>query len=344
MASPPPPPPLDKLTPTDTRVAHKFAILNGHQYHYLQADPPSPPRATIFLIHGWPDLSFGWRYQIPLLQSMGLRVIAPDMLGYGRSAAPEALEAYTQKRAADDMATLARAIGAPQIIVLGHDWGGMIIWKMALWHPDLVVAAISICTPYAAPLRTYVSLEDMTRTALPNFRYQLQLAGPDVQARIQGTEKIRQFLNAMYGGSGKTAGLVGFTAEEGVVFENLAHLRRTRLLTAAELDFYAAEYSRTGMRGPLNWYRTRELNYKDELPLAQIKDLKIRVPTLFVQALHDAAIPPHMAKGMSRHFTDLRVETVDAHHWALWEATAQVNGLIQGFVERFLEGKVKAVL
>ena len=92
----------DKISPNDSRVSHQQTTLNGRRYRkhsaqshqygldsqmyvdYILGQPQNGQfRGTIFLIHGWPDMSFGWRYQIPALIKMGLRVVAPDMMGYG---------------------------------------------------------------------------------------------------------------------------------------------------------------------------------------------------------------------------------------------------------------------
>src|ERR1700761_2776176 len=116
----------------DPRVEHKTALVNGRTYAYLLAEPsPASLRGTVFLIHGWPDLSFGWRYQIPMLWNLGLRVVCPDLMGFGGTDAPkvppENLSLYGQKRAADDIAELARQLGAGKIVIGGHDWGGAVV-------------------------------------------------------------------------------------------------------------------------------------------------------------------------------------------------------------------------
>jgi soluble epoxide hydrolase / lipid-phosphate phosphatase len=334
-----------KITPSDPRVQHHHVLLNGINYHYLLAQPTSPPRATIFLIHGWPDFSYGWRYQIPFLLSLNLRVVVPDMMGYNLTAAPQSLEYYTTKRAADDMAALAVHLNAPRIILLGHDWGGAVVYRIALWYPALISAVISICTPYIPPSREYFRLEQIVQTVLPNFAYQIQLASGVVEKEVEkiGPNGIRIFLNAMYGGKGPN-GEVGFVAEKGLLFENWPLLAPTRLLEPEELDHYTEAYSRQGLRGPLNWYRTRELNFRDEIPLAGVNDLKIRCPVLFVSAKRDAALPPSMSMGMAKGFVDLTTELVDSGHWALWQRPKECNGLIKGFLERVVgggEGKLK---
>lgn len=83
------------------------------------------------------------------------------------------------------------------------------------------------------------------------------------------------------------------------------------------------------LMGTVNWYRTRRVNYEDELA---ILGRKITIPVLFVQALKDPALPPHLGKSMAKHVPDLTVKQVDAAHWALWEKPEEVNGFITGWL------------
>jgi pimeloyl-ACP methyl ester carboxylesterase len=332
---------VDKISPHDPRVQYKTADLNGINYSYILAEPSGKPINTIFLIHGWPDLSLGWRYQIPFLTSLGLRVIAPDMMGYGGTDAPSSLSFYTFKRAADDMAALAHQLGLSSIIVAGHDWGGAVVYRLAMRHPHLISALISICTPFGPPTTEYFDL-----TTLPNFQYQLQLRGPDVEAQIVGEAKIRQFLNALFGGQCPN-GELAFSVDHGCYFEKLSKCLPSRLVSAAELDFYASRYAIHGMRGPLNWYRTGPLNFEEEKELAaeleKNEDWKFEIPVLFIAGSRDAALPPSVSEGMDIWFGDLTRAEVDTSHWALWEKPAEVNQYIKEFLTQKV-GPTKANL
>lgn len=75
----------------------------------------------------------------------------------------------------------------------------------------------------------------------------------------------------------------------------------------------------------VNWYRTRDVNYKDELA---ILDSEIQIPTLFIQALRDQALPPQMGKSMAKRFPRLTLKQVNTAHWALWEKPEEVNEII----------------
>lgn len=322
---------VDKVSPNDSRFEYKTTTLNGQTYSYIHSIPPNgqPIKNTIFLIHGFPDIAFGWRYQIPLLASLGLQVIVPDMMGYAGTSAPEPAEFYTLKRASDDIAALASQLNLSSIILGGHDWGGAVVYRVALHYPDLISAVFSICTPFSPPQKQYIYAPDV----LPNFRYQKQLGGNEVKENIVGEEKIRDFLNGIYGGRTKS-GNRAMSTEVGVIFEELPGVGPSPFHSKEEMDFYVEQFSKTGLHGPTSWYRTSKLNFEDERELSKEFEngYKFKIPFLFVTASKDAALPPAMSKGMDKWFEDLTRAEVDAHHWALWEKPKEVNDVIEKWV------------
>lgn len=109
--------------------------------------------------------------------------------------------------------------------------GGAIAYRVALWYPGFVTHLFAVCTPYWAPTRELKSLEELVKTRLPNFRYQLQLASGDIEKVITSRDQLRQFLNALYGGRGPN-GEVGFLPQEGLLVENLPRLGPSRVISA----------------------------------------------------------------------------------------------------------------
>jgi pimeloyl-ACP methyl ester carboxylesterase len=175
-----------------------------------------------------------------MLVNLGLRVIAPDCLGYGRTDSPEDPTQYSHKRCAEDIKALAAHLGAPKIILGGHDWGAALVYRVALWHPDLVTHVFTVCVPYARPQAQDVALEDLVRTAAPHFAYQLQFASGDLEKVVRSKDEIRQFLIALYGGRTEK-GEFGFDAEKGVLLDRVARLKPSRLLSedvCRVLSFY----------------------------------------------------------------------------------------------------------
>jgi soluble epoxide hydrolase/lipid-phosphate phosphatase len=146
----------------------------------------------------------------------------------------------------------------------------------------------------------------------------------------------------MYGARGPN-GEFAFDATKGVFLENLPKLGMTKLLSKAELEYYAQEYARHGLRGPLNWYRNREVNYAEELEYF-FKDgrsndgLRIEQEVLFVVATKDQALQPHMAAKMEEQIDRLTRRQVTAGHWALWEKPEEVNRILKEWFDGVVFG------
>ncbi|KIW34751.1 uncharacterized protein PV07_01509 [Cladophialophora immunda] len=319
----------------DPRVRKLSATLSGVNYGYWLAEPQSSPRGTIFLVHGYPDLSAGWKNQIPMLLEMGLRVVAIDCIGYGRTDSPSPIRMYTFKRASDDLAELARQLGAQSIILGGHDWGGMVVQRCAQYHPQLVTHVFSISTPYFPVESTYTPIRIVAKT-LPTYAYMEHLASGELEDHFQSKAELRAFLNGCLGFPKGPNGEVGFTPEHGMHFENFPKLAPTPLFVARDLDYYAAEYSRNGIRGPNNWYRTRELNFSDEYeyflerPDGTLNpDPGIDQDILYIATKNDRILTPAMCAASKQFCRRHRMTVVDADHWALWENPKAVNAAIR---------------
>jgi len=176
---------------------------------------------------------------------------------------------------------LAKQLGAPKIILGGHDWGGFVVYRTAQWYPELVTHVFSICTPYTAPSGRFISLAEMVNGPLPQFGYQMQLAGPELEANVTSYNQVRNFLRALYGGRSEQ-GKPCFGPETGIDLDGLetigvapsldgeacsSEIRSQTVIDPElqELENYTREYMRHGVHGPLNWYRTRRINFEDDL-------------------------------------------------------------------------------
>jgi soluble epoxide hydrolase/lipid-phosphate phosphatase len=214
----------------------------------------------------------------------------------------------------------------------------MVVWRMAQWYPDLVTHVVVVCTFYFMPQREYISTEQLVATGrAPQFGYQLHLASPEVEDRIKSEEDIRKFLHGMYGARGSNRETI-FSPEKGVLFENLDRIGRTPLLTDSEMDYYVSQYSRNGFHGPLNWYRTREANWRDDLDLIRMGRTTVEQPTLFIQATRDSVFIPAMMSKMGENIPKLTVKPVDANHWALWEKPAECNAILEQWLKEIVLG------
>ncbi|KAF5923533.1 hypothetical protein HPG69_006704 [Diceros bicornis minor] len=154
-------------------VSHGYVpIKPGVHLHFVELG--SGP--AVCLCHGFPESWFSWRYQIPALAQAGFRVLAVDMKGYGDSSTPPEIEEYSMEVICKDMVTFLDKLGISQAVFIGHDWGGSLVWNMALFYPERVRAVASLNTPFM-PADPNVSPKDFIKVN-PVFDYQLYFQEP----------------------------------------------------------------------------------------------------------------------------------------------------------------------
>src|SRR5438105_8195414 len=127
-------------------VTENIAKSARHTTFYLSCGAEDAP--LIVFCHGWPELSISWRHQLPTFASLGFRVIAPDMRGYGRSSVYARHEDYALENTAKDMVELIDSLGRDKAIWVGHDWGSPVVWSMATHHPERCFGVANLCVPY----------------------------------------------------------------------------------------------------------------------------------------------------------------------------------------------------
>jgi pimeloyl-ACP methyl ester carboxylesterase len=255
----------------------------------------------VLLCHGFPESWYSWRHQIGALAAAGFRAIAPDMRGYGKSDAPEAIDQYTVFHLVGDLVGLLDALEIPSAVIVGHDWGATIAWQAARLRPDRFRAVACLSVPYRprSPVRP---TSVMPRTTDAQF-YQLYFQEPGVaEAEFERNPRVT-VLNMLYGASGEgiaaiaaaaASGNASAAAGIGMVPHGGGMLRGLGSpptlppwLSAADLDFYAGEFSRSGFRGPLNYYRNVDRNW--EL-MAAFAGAPVTVPALYVAGDRDLVV------------------------------------------------------
>ena len=126
------------------RVEHHYADSDGTSIHYVTlGDGP-----LVVMIHGFPDFWYTWRDQMAALTAAGYRVAAMDTRGYNLSDQPERVEDYAMPLLVGDVAAVIADQGVERAIVVGHDWGGMIAWYVAMLRPDVVERLIVLNLPH----------------------------------------------------------------------------------------------------------------------------------------------------------------------------------------------------
>lgn len=210
-----------------------------------------------------------------------------------------------------------------------------------MWYPSLVKGHFSVCSPFSPP--TAQTKFKHPGYILPNFGYQLHFAGPEVEDAVKSKEDVRAFLSGMYGwGVREGKNLMNVQKGFDLVRMKKEKVGTSPIVSEKETDHYVEQYMKHAenpMRGPLNWYRVHELNYKDEQEQGwglEWRDgkKKFTFPTLTVVGKRDAALPPKMSEGMERWFEKggapggMKRILIESNHWALWTHAKEVNGLI----------------
>jgi pimeloyl-ACP methyl ester carboxylesterase len=257
-------------------ITHRALEVNGIRLHI--AEQGQGP--LVILCHGWPELWYSWRQQIPVLAAAGYHAVAPDMRGYGDTTAPDDISAYTLLHLVGDVVGLVAALGETHAIIVGHDWGATVAWTAAQLRPDLFSAAVAMSVPFRrrGPVRPS---EALLKAGQKNF-YWLYFQEPGV-AEAEFERDIGTTFRRLVAGGGSLIIPPGHGFLDS--FPETAQL--PDWFTAEDLRVYMETFHRTGFRGSLNWYRNIDRNW--EL-LAPWQDVAIRQPVLFIAGDNDGVV------------------------------------------------------
>ncbi|XP_012677854.1 bifunctional epoxide hydrolase 2 [Clupea harengus] len=311
-------------------ATHGFVTIKpGVQIHFVEMGDGPP----ILLCHGFPESWFSWRYQIPALADAGFRVLVPDLKGFGDSTAPEDIEEYSQENLCQDVLTFMDKLGIPQVTLIGHDWGGALVWSLAQCHPERVRAVASLNTPLFPVDPNSDPMERLK--AAPIFDYQIYFQKPGVaeaefEKDLERTFKI--FFSASYEKDKHPPLSTAKVCERGGLFVGLPEeIPRSSMLTEAALKYYVQQFRKSGFRGPLNWYRNVERNWRW---MCSRPRAKILLPALMVTAGKDPVLLPVFSHGMENMIPNLtRGHIEECGHWTQMERPAELNKILLGWLK-----------
>jgi len=324
---------------TMIELKHRFIETNGIRMHIAECG--SGP--LVLLCHGFPESWYSWRHQLQALAEAGFRAVAPDMRGYGQTDRPEAIDQYTLLHLVGDMVGLLDALGADTAVIAGHDWGAPVAWHSALLRPDRFSAVIGLSVPFwpRSPVRP-TSLMPQTDDAL---FYQLYFQTPGVaEAELERdvSRSIRTLLYSASGDSPRRENAAASGREVGMVPRGGGFLSRMAepasvppWLTEVDIAYYVEEFTRTGFRGGLNWYRNIDRGW--EL-LAAFADARVSVPALYIAGDRDLVVG---FRGMNQIIASLAYFVPQLRgtlmlpgcgHWTQQERPAEVNRAMLDFL------------
>lgn len=295
--------------------------------HEMGDGPP------VILIHGFPELAYSWRYQLPALAEAGYRAIAPDMRGYGGSDKPPHVEDYTIQKLLGDVEGLMAALSIDKAVVIGHDWGAMLTWQMALLAPQSMAGLITLNIPHIP--RPPINPISYMRWKLGKDFYIVNFQ-KSAEADRRFAEDPRRFINVMMRRRQFSRGPSATGPKKRRPLSLIAALDQDEpageaLLSDEELDVYADAFAAGGFTGPINWYRNWARNWKSTKGV----DQTVRVPALFVGAANDIIISQSQIEAMRPFVPDLEIQMIEeCGHWTQQEKPDELNRIIIDWLTR----------
>jgi pimeloyl-ACP methyl ester carboxylesterase len=264
---------------------------------------------AVILLHGFPELAYSWRHQIPALVDAGYRAVSFDQRGYGASSKPGDVTDYSLENLVGDVIGLLDRLGIETATVVGHDWGSIVGWTTAIVHPERVSRVVSLNVPYRGACIGFPTTDVIREKLADRFGYVLMFQDEGV-------------VEAMFGADPE-AWLQGVFA---MVAGNKA------FLTDEEFAVFADAFKAGGITGPVNWYRNIDTN---AVAFAGYLDAPIQQPTLMLAADRDPVLPVSLAQGMDRWIPDLTTVVIeDSGHWTQQEQPEAVNAALLDWLDR----------
>ncbi|GHA67755.1 epoxide hydrolase [Streptomyces tauricus] len=311
--------------PTPAGARHRTVDVPDGRIHLVEQGTGP----LVLLVHGFPELWHSWRHQLPALAAAGYRAVAVDVRGYGRSSAPDAVDAYRIGAHVEDNVAVVRALGEETAVIVGHDWGSTIAAQSALLRPDVFTAVGLLGVPYAP--RGGMKPTDAFAMIGGDEEFYVSYFQEPGRAEAEIEPDVRGWLAGFYATlAGDTMpatgeGAVFFVPKGGRLSDRFVK-ERPSWLTDAELDFCAAEFERTGLTGALNRYRSMDRDWED---MAGFDGAPITQPSLFVAGELDASIawladaikafPSTLPGLVSSHLVE------GSGHWVQQERPDEVN-------------------
>jgi pimeloyl-ACP methyl ester carboxylesterase len=281
-------------------IEESYLNANNIRLHAVQAGPRDG--VPVILLHGFPEFWYGWRKQIPALAQAGCRVIAPDQRGYNLSDKPAGIKAYHWQALVEDVTGLMDALAYEKVHLVGHDWGGVVAWLLAISRPERLHSLSILNAPHPAVMSKSLK-RDLSQIRRSWYAMLFQLPWlPEAGMRSGDWRGATRALR----GSGK---LHTFPNEE--IAEYKKAWAQPGAVTAM-INWYRAAF----------WFRPR-----------MKQGGRVRIRTLMLWGARDVALGRRLAGASIDTCEDGRLLLFpDATHWVQHDEAEQVNQDLLDFI------------
>lgn len=285
---------------------YTFQQVDANQLSFRIATAGSGDRLLLCL-HGFPESAMSWRHQIVPLARAGYRVWAPDLRGYAGTTRPTGLDAYHIDRLLEDVTALIDASKAQRVILVGHDWGGIIAWYYAMRQPTSVEALVVLNAPHPACFEREVRRWRQLRRSW----YMLMFQIPRLPEAVLGAGHARAI--------GTIFEIMRVRPE--YLSDDVVHLYRQQACEPGALTAML-NYYRAALRGG-GAARQRKLGY----PV-------INVPTLVIWGLQDEALVQQNLEALNQFVANLTILMMDrAGHFVHQDEPQRITQEILSWLE-----------
>ena len=278
-------------------ITPQWVGANGQTFEVATA---GDGKKLALCLHGFPELHYSWRHQIPLLVDLGYRVWAPNLRGYGGSSKPEGIDSYRLNTLVEDVAALIDASSAEEVTLIAHDWGAIIAWHFAILKIRPLARLVIMNVPHPQCARRELKHWHQLKKSWYIFFFQLPRL-PEWLLGRNGAERVKRAFSRMAVDKSR------FPDED--------------------LQVYADAASRpSALRSMINYYRAL-LRTPDA---RQIGDGRVDIPTLMIWGEEDSAIDIRCTEGTKEWVPDLELHRLPGvSHWVQQEAPEKVNAILR---------------
>ena len=279
----------------------RYIFVNGLQLHTIIAGPRDGK--LVVLLHGFPENWYTWRKQIKPLVEAGYRVVVPDQRGYNLSDKPDGIHAYSTDALATDIRELVHTFERERAVIVGHDWGGIVAWRLAMEYPDLVEKLVILNAPHPDAFRRELRENPaQQRKSLYMAAFQL----PWLPETLLGQSPL---------------------ASMNLFFRRNAVNQDA--FSSYDLHVMATMLSQPGaLTAMLNWYRAA-VQRSDRQP-----STPVTAPTLIIWGEDDVALGKSLTYGLEAWVPDLKIHYIpNCGHWVQNEAPDEVNAQLLEFIQ-----------
>ena len=287
----------------------QLKLSTGITMNVALAGPADAP--PVILLHGFPESHRTWRELVPLLQDK-LRLVMPDLRGFGATDKPQDVSAYATEILIADLFALADALGIDRFALVGHDWGGAIAWAAAIGSDPRIERLAIVNSPHPAIFQRALIDHSEQRAA-------------------------SQYMNAF-----RTSTMEAGIARMGLdTFFDKSFAKHVDLASIPpdERHHYIDDWGRPGaLTAMLNWYRASRIVVPQPGEAAAMPGwvdhvAKIKVPVRVIWGLDDRALLPVLLENIGEVGDDVELFPLPGvGHFAPWQAPDKVAAALKPFL------------